>query len=71
MKIYTIAHIPQELVQEWLQHLRDFDSRNEHCHFQSIVEPAEQAEMQQKFDLVQEMLKVDPPLPVNIVRRKH
>jgi len=23
------------------------------------------------FDLVQEMLRVEPPLPVNIVRRKH
>jgi len=71
VKIYTIAHVPQDLVQEWLQHLRDFDVGKQRCHFQIIVEPTDQAEAQAKFDLVQEMLKVDPPLPVNIVRRKH
>ena len=71
MKIYTIAHVPQDLVQEWLQHMRDFDTNKQRCHFQIIVEPADRAEVQTKFDLVQEMLRVDPPLPVNIVRRKH
>lgn len=71
MKIYTIADVPQDLVQEWLQHMRDFDSSKQRCHFQIVVEPVTQAEMQTKFDLVQEMLKIDPPLPVNVVRRKH
>lgn len=34
MKIFTIAHVPDELANDWLQHLRDFDSAHEGCHFE-------------------------------------
>jgi hypothetical protein len=34
IKIHTIAHLPEDLVQAWLQHLRDFDVAHKGCHFE-------------------------------------
>jgi hypothetical protein len=34
MKIFTIADVPEDLAQKWLQHLRDFDAANPGCHFE-------------------------------------
>ncbi len=34
VKIFTIAHVPDELQQAWLQHLRNFDAANPGCHFE-------------------------------------
>lgn len=38
MKIFTVAHVPTELVQSWLQHLRDFDTAHAGCHFQVFAD---------------------------------
>jgi transcriptional regulator with XRE-family HTH domain len=38
VKVYTIAHVPGERRQAWLQHLRDFDSANAGCHFEVAVD---------------------------------
>jgi hypothetical protein len=37
-KIFTCAHVPEALVQAWLQHLRDFDSLHPDCHFEVWTE---------------------------------
>lgn len=37
-KIFTIAHVPSELHQKWLQHLRDFDAANPGCHFEIAID---------------------------------
>lgn len=34
IKLFTIAHVPQELANAWLQHMRDFDTANPGCHFE-------------------------------------
>lgn len=34
MKIFTVAHLPDDLQQLWLQHLRDFDTAHPGCHFE-------------------------------------
>lgn len=34
MKVFTVAHVPPELEQAWLQHLRDFDVAHPGCHFE-------------------------------------
>jgi hypothetical protein len=34
VKVFTIAALPEELVQTWLQHLRDFDQAHPGCHFE-------------------------------------
>jgi hypothetical protein len=34
MKIFTIADVPDDLAQDWLQHLRDFDTAHPGCHFE-------------------------------------
>jgi hypothetical protein len=34
VKIFTVAHVPEELQQAWLQHLRDFDTAHPGCHFE-------------------------------------
>ena len=55
-KVFTIAHVPDELAQAWLQHLRDFDVAHPGCHF----------EVMQETDVslreAVEMLKVEPGL---------
>lgn len=58
MKIVTIAEVPDQLGQAWLQHLRDFDAAHPGCHFQ-VTAAAPGATMAEVID----MLKVDPPLP--------
>ena len=32
--IFTRATVPEKLQQQWLQHLRDFDTANPGCHFE-------------------------------------
>jgi len=39
--IYTIAEVPQELSNAWLQHLRDFDATHPGCHFQVAADAPE------------------------------
>jgi hypothetical protein len=34
IKIFTVANVPEELQQEWLQHLRNFDTAHPNCHFE-------------------------------------
>ena len=37
-KIFTMAEVPDELAQAWLQHLRDFDTAHADCHFRVLTE---------------------------------
>lgn len=34
VKVFTIAHVPEELHHAWLQHVRDFDTAHPGCHFE-------------------------------------
>ena len=34
IKVFTIAHVPKDMVREWLQHLRNFDATHPGCHFE-------------------------------------
>ena len=56
-KVFTIAHIPQELTQAWLQHLRDFDIAHAGCRFE-VAADAPDATLAQMI----EALRVDPAL---------
>lgn len=38
IKVFTVAHVPAELQQAWLQHLRDFDKAHPGCHFQVFAD---------------------------------
>jgi hypothetical protein len=49
--------VPDDLMKEWLQHLRDFDAKHPQCHFQIMVD-APDIPMDKMIDLV----KVDPAL---------
>ena len=40
-KIFTVAHVPEELQQAWLQHLRDFDTAHPGCHFEVGIDGPE------------------------------
>jgi hypothetical protein len=57
MKIFTVAEIPDELAQAWLQHLRDFDTAHPGCHFQVFAD----APNVSMADMVA-VLKVEPKL---------
>ena len=57
-KIFTVAHVPTELEQAWLQHLRDFDVAHPGCHFEVALEPPPDVPI---ADMV-EMLRINPSL---------
>ncbi|HEX8868380.1 MAG TPA: hypothetical protein VF821_22160 [Lentzea sp.] len=66
-KIYTIAHVPEELAQAWVQHLRNFDTQHPGCHFEVLADFG-QAEvgMRQMLDA----LKVEPEIPFRAFYRR-
>lgn len=41
VKIFSVAEVPEELAQAWLQHLRDFDTAHPGCHFQVFADAPE------------------------------
>jgi hypothetical protein len=57
LKIFTVASVPPELEQAWLQHLRDFDTAHPGCHFEVGIDGPEMT----LADMVQR-LQVDPAL---------
>ena len=52
MKIFTIAYVPDELSKEWLQHLRDFDTKHPQCHFE-VMSDAPDMPMSKMIELIQ------------------
>lgn len=61
-KIYTVAEVPSELVQAWLQHLRDFDATHAGCcHFQVAANLPDEATVE---DMIEVLQRIEPPLPV-------
>lgn len=67
-KIFTIAHVPPELHQKWLQHLRAFDTAHPGCHFEVAIDaPSE------PLSVMIERLVVEPNLSFTEIfrRRKH
>jgi hypothetical protein len=57
MKICTIADVPDQLGQAWLQHLRDFDAAHPGCVFR-----IEAAAPDMRTSEVLDAMKIDPPL---------
>jgi hypothetical protein len=57
VKIFTIAHVPEELQPAWLQHLRDFDTAHPGCHFEVALD-APDASLEEMV----ERLRVEPSL---------
>lgn len=66
VKSLMAAHVPQELLQQWLQHVRDFDTANPGCHFEIVMDAPNLsiAEMIEK-------LRIDPELTITeVIDRK-
>lgn len=57
IKIFTVAHVPSELAQAWLQHLRDFDTAHPGCHFEVMRDGPELA-----LEQMVEALRINPGL---------
>jgi hypothetical protein len=55
--IFTRAHVPPELEQAWLQHLRDFDVAHPGCHFEVMIDATNMP-----FAEMIERIKVEPEL---------
>lgn len=62
IKIFTVAHVPEELAQAWLQHLRDFDTAHPGCHFEVAADAPEMP-----MAKVIEMLQINPSLDFQAV----
>ena len=58
VKIFTVAHVPVELAQAWLQHLRNFDAAHRDCHFEVAAEPPPDISVAEMV----EMVRVNPGL---------
>jgi hypothetical protein len=56
-KIFTIASVPDELLHDWLQHLRDFDVAHPGCHFEVAADTPDMP-----LSKVIELLQVNPGL---------
>lgn len=66
VKIFTTAHLPPDLVNAWLQHLRDFDTAHPGCHFEVAVEAPEMP-----LAAMVEALRLDPELTFSeLIARK-
>lgn len=66
MRICTVADIPDELAQAWLQHLRDFDTAHPGCHF-SVLAAAANMSTEEAVDA----LRIDPSLSLlDVLRRR-
>jgi len=57
MKVFIRAHIPPELQQKWLQHVRDFDVANPGCHFEVMADAPDEP-----ISEMLERLQVEPKL---------
>ena len=65
--VFTRAHIPENLQQAWLQHLRDFDVANPDCHFEVMIDGSDNTPL---VEMV-ERLRVTPGLTFSkIVQRE-
>jgi hypothetical protein len=62
-KVFTIAHLPEDKVQAWLQHLRDFDKQNPGCHFEVTADCPEIGVAE-----AVERLRIAPPVDVHHIR---
>lgn len=56
-KVHTTATIPDDLVNTWLQHLRNFDATYPGCHFEVVVDVANQTIIE-----AIEALRIEPKL---------
>jgi len=66
IKIFTVAHVPPDLAQAWLQHLRDFDTTHPGCHFEVMADAPDVP----LADAV-EMVRVNPGLTfTKVIERK-
>lgn len=67
VKIFTLASVPDELAQAWLQHLRDFDTAHPGCHFEVFADALDMS----LHDMVATLM-VEPELTFNelILRRQ-
>ena len=67
IKLFTIAHIPSEFEQAWLQHLRDFDVAHPGCHFEVAADAPPDSTIAEMV----EMLRINPALTfTEILERK-
>jgi hypothetical protein len=65
MKIYTVAHVPDDLGNAWLQYLRDFDLAHPGCHFEVITDAPDMS-----LGEVVAVLKVAPEIPIREIWKR-
>lgn len=66
VKVFTLAHLPEALVQAWLQHMRDFDAAHPGCHFEVLGDASEMS-----IGEMVEALRVNPALDITgIIKRR-
>jgi len=54
--IFTKAVMPDELAEEWLRHLRDFDTMHPQCHFTCVSSTTLPTDMVERI-----LHTIDPP----------
>jgi hypothetical protein len=64
-KVCIVARVPTELVQDLMQHVRDFDKAHAGCHFE--IYAATNMTMEEVNTILD---SIDPPLPIRQTVRK-
>jgi len=57
MKIFTVSEVPDNLTNDWLQHLRDFDHAHPGCHFEVMADAPDVP-----LNRIVEVMRVNPRL---------
>lgn len=57
------AHIPRALWGKLMQHIRDFDTQNEGCHFEMFAD----ARGQSVAEVLTQLRKIEPALPFETI----
>lgn len=66
MKIIAQCEIPDELANEWLQHLRDFDATHRGCHFEVMMQTGRTVSVREMV----KALRVEPELTIEQVFKR-
>jgi hypothetical protein len=64
-KLVIAATVPDTMLGEWLQHLRDFDAAHPGCHF-SLVADAPELSLSE----VEAVIDIDPPFAQRLVLKR-
>jgi len=60
MKFTLVADVPADLLMQWLQHVRDFDTANPGCRFEVAIEAPDKL----TGEMIEKLREINPELSI-------